>query len=49
MDDNVLRDTSRPTLLRCGHQTRQQPLAVLGSRRLYVCPQGCHDLQEPRR
>lgn len=34
--------------LRCGHVTKLQPLAVLGTRRLFVCPEGCEGLQEPR-
>ena len=47
--DNALRDTAGKRLLRCGHYTNRQPLATTFGRKLYVCPEGCKGLQEPKR
>jgi len=44
--DNVVRESAEPQKLKCGHSTKAHPLAVIGERRLWLCPEGCDGLQE---
>jgi hypothetical protein len=44
-DSGIPKDDPRAVKLKCGHSVKGHPLAIIGDRRLWLCPEGCEGLQ----